>query len=129
MSQYQKIGVTLLRVAVALQMIIHGVTRIVIGGVDGFGVFLGANHIPLGTLVAWAITVVEITGGLALAVGFFVVPLSGWFAFELLMGIAFVHFKEGWFVVGAGRNGMEYSIVLIAALASIALTHFQKSKA
>ena len=128
MNSYQKIGITLLRVAVALQMIIHGVTRIAIGGVEGFGGFLAANHIPLGTLVAWAVTLSEIIGGLALAAGFFVMPLSCMFAAELFVGIVLVHFKEGWFVVGAGRNGMEYSVVLIAALASIALTHFQKIK-
>jgi putative oxidoreductase len=126
MNQPQKLGIIILRIAVALQMIIHGTTRLAIGGVEGFGGFLATNHIPLGLVVAWAITISEIIGGLALAAGFFVMPLSCLFAFELLMGIALVHFKEGWFVVGAGRNGMEYSVVLIAALASTALTHFQK---
>ncbi|NOT35288.1 MAG: hypothetical protein HOP12_14180 [Candidatus Eisenbacteria bacterium] len=27
-----------------------------------------------------------------------------------------VHAKAGWFVVGAGRNGAEYSVLLIVAL-------------
>ncbi|MDQ0638147.1 hypothetical protein QF042_001712 [Pedobacter sp. W3I1] len=35
------------------------------------------------------------------------------------MGIIMVHFKEGWFVVGGGRNGMEYNFVLICALTAI----------
>ena len=30
-----------------------------------------------------------------------------------------VHFKEGWFVVGGGRNGMEYNFVLICILTAI----------
>ena len=34
-------------------------------------------------------------------------------------GLVF-HFPEGWFVVGAGRNGMEYSVLLIAVLAALA---------
>ena len=29
-----------------------------------------------------------------------------------------VHASEGWWVVGAGRNGMEFSVLLIACLAA-----------
>ena len=32
------------------------------------------------------------------------------------MGIVLVHAPSGWFVVGGGRNGMEYSVLLIAVL-------------
>ena len=35
----------------------------------------------------------------------------------LITGIfAMVHFKAGWFVVGGGRNGMEYNFLLIVVL-------------
>ena len=37
-----------------------------------------------------------------------------------------VHWKEGWFVVGAGRNGMEYSALLIASLLAIAYANYKK---
>ena len=37
------------------------------------------------------------------------------------MGIVLIHAVEGWFVVGAGRNGMEYSLLLIGSLALVAL--------
>jgi putative oxidoreductase len=37
----------------------------------------------------------------------------------LLAGIVTVHFKEGWFVVGGGRNGVEFSFVLIIVLLAI----------
>ena len=33
-----------------------------------------------------------------------------------LAGIVLVHAPAGWFVVGLGRNGMEYSVLLIACL-------------
>ena len=39
--------------------------------------------------------------------------------FILVMGIVFVHFKEGWFVVGGGRNGVEYNLLLIVVLVYI----------
>jgi putative oxidoreductase len=126
MQNPQHLGIVLLRVTIALMMVIHGVTRIRLGGVTGFGGFLAENHVPLGVAVAWVLTLVEIGGGVALALGYGVIWLCAWFAIQLAMGIALVHFKEGWFVVGAGRNGMEYSVVLIAGLVSIALTHWPR---
>jgi putative oxidoreductase len=44
------------------------------------------------------------------------------------MGIILVHAKEGWFVVGAGRNGVEYSVLLIAVFVALAISGFEKSK-
>lgn len=37
----------------------------------------------------------------------------------LISGIVMIHFSEGWFVVGGGRNGMEFNFLLIAALVTI----------
>lgn len=39
--------------------------------------------------------------------------------FILVMGIILVHFKEGWFVVGGGRNGVEYNLLLIVVFVHI----------
>ncbi len=123
MSKTQRIGTILVRVVVALMLMIHGVTRIRFGLVDELGVFLGDYGIIFPQVVAWLITALEIAGGGLLAGGYFVVWLSGLFALELAVGIALVHYEHGWFVVGEGRNGMEYSIVLIASLGAIVLLH------
>ena len=111
----------ILRVVVALLLVAHGIARMWLGIVDDFGVFLSGVGLPGGAAVAWVLTVVEIAGGLALATGRFVAPLCVWFAVELTVGIALVHAPEGWFVVGAGRNGMEYSVLMVVCLAVIAL--------
>jgi putative oxidoreductase len=116
-----------LRIAVALLLIIHGIARIWLGIVDDFGDFLDSLGFPFGVVIAWIITLVEIGGGITLAVGFFVRPLAIWFAVQLLIGIALVHVSEGWFVVGAGRNGMEYSVLLIVALALLAWTNIGRT--
>ena len=108
----------IVRVAAAATMVIHGVTRLFLG-VPGFGQYLDSQGIPAGPVVAWVLTLVEIGGGLALALGFFARPLALWFAVELAVGIAMVHARDGWFVVGAGRNGAEYSVVLIACFVSV----------
>lgn len=104
---------TALRVTIGLLITIHGLYRLTTGGVAGFGEFLEGAHIPLGALVAWMISVVESVGGPALVLGFAVAPLCAWFAVELAFGIILVHSSAGWFVVGGGRNGMEYSVLLI----------------
>ena len=110
----------IVRVAAAAMLVIHGVSRIPSGGVSPFGEFLSQNHLPFGTTFAWAITVVEIVGGLALAAGRLVRPLCAWFVIQLLAGILLVHGREGWFVVGLGRNGVEYSVLLIVCLLAVA---------
>ena len=116
----------LIRIVLAVLMFAHGMARISNGTVDDFGVFLGSQGIPLGFFVAWAITLFELVGSVLLAVGFYTYVIALLFAVELSVGIAMVHWKEGWFVVGAGRNGIEYSVLLIAAFLATAMANFRK---
>ena len=109
-----------LRVTVALLVGVHGVARVGLGIVDDFGGFLEGFGFPLGVGLAWAITVGEIVGGVLLVAGRWVRPVALTLALELAVGVALVHAAEGWFVVGAGRNGMEYSVLLIAVLLAVA---------
>lgn len=115
-------GITILRAGVASIFVIHGVTRTILGTVDDFGAFLSSSGLPVGEAIAWAITVVEMVGGLVLAIGLAVRPLALWFGAQIAVGILMVHGKEGWFVVGAGRNGAEYSGLILTCLLVIALT-------
>jgi putative oxidoreductase len=122
MSNQVRLGVTLLRVAVASVFVIHGTTRLMNAGVGGFGGFIGSWGLPGGVALAWAITVIEVLGGLSLAAGYGVRVLAAWFAIVIGAGIVMVHASDGWFVVGAGRNGAEYSALIIASLVAVALT-------
>jgi len=110
-----------LRIGVAAVIIIHGLARIRLGIVDDFGVVLGQWGFPAGFWLAWGITSVEIAGGLALAAGLFVRPLAFWFIVQLSMGIYLIHWAAGWFVDGAGRNGMEFRALLILCFAVTAM--------
>lgn len=112
---------TILRATLGLLLTIHGVFRVYDGGVTGFGGFLASQHVPLGLVVAWLITAVEIVGGPMLVLGFLVRPLCAWFTVELTFGILLVHMREGWFVVGGGRNGMEYPALLIVGFVVTAM--------
>lgn len=116
------------RIVVAILLLIHGIARIYLGIVDDFGGFFASINIPFGFYLAWAITIFEIVGSILLAVGYFVSPIAIIFAIHLTFGIFLVHLKEGWFVVGAGRNGIEYSILLIAVFLGLAFAYFKKDK-
>lgn len=103
----------LLRVVISLYMVAHGCMRVYAGTVDDFGGFLDSKGFPLGVILAWGITLFEITGGLTLALGYFRKWISAVFMVELTMGIILVHAKNGWFTVGHTLGGMEYSVLLI----------------
>ncbi len=113
--------VTLLRVGVAILLFIHGSYRATTGGVADFGEWLSSLGFPAGIVWAWAVTSLELIGPPLMAAGTFVIPIAGYLAFQLALGIVLVHFPDGWFVVGGGRNGMEYSVLLILCLVVIML--------
>lgn len=115
-----------LRVATAATFLIHGVHRFTTGGYAPFGEWLETQGFPLGQAWAWAVTLIEVVGGPILAAGRLVLPLAGYFALQTLLGIWLVHAPHGWFVVGAGRNGMEFSALLIVCLGCVALGELRR---
>ena len=92
----------LLRVLVAALLFVHGLARVLNQGVVPFGGFLAGEGLPAGLAIAWFVTGFELVAAPLLAVGIK----------RLVSPICLVF----WFVVGAGRNGMEYSVLLIAVL-------------
>ena len=125
-SDNKTVALVTIRLVLAAIMFVHGAARISHGGVGGFGEFLGSQGFPLGFYIAWAITLFELVASVLLAAGFYTWIIALLFAAELAAGIAMVHWKEGWFVVGHGRNGMEFSAVLIASLLAIAYANYKK---
>jgi len=126
MADNKTTALVFIRVVLAAVMFIHGAVRISDGTVGGFGEFLGSQGFPLGFYLAWGITLFELVGSVLLAVGFYAWIIALIFAVQLAVGIALVHYKEGWFVVGHGRNGMEFSAVLIASLLAVAYANYKR---
>lgn len=120
------LGLTALRCLLALLITIHGWARLIAGGVAPFGGFLDSVGFPVGLAIAIAITAFEILGAPLLAWGRLVLPLTLTYAFIYGMGIVLVHAPAGWFVVGLGRNGAEYSVLLIAGLLIVGLQAWPK---
>ncbi len=122
MTPRVQLALTLLRVSVAGILAIHGMARVWLGIVDDFGIVLGQWGFPEALAIAWTITMVEIAGGVTLAAGYLIRVLPAWFAIQLAIGIYFIHARAGWFVVGAGRNGAEFSVLLIICFVVVMMT-------
>lgn len=119
----------ILNIAVAIILFTHAIPGMFDGGVNAFGKFF-LNEIgfaPLGVPIAWAVKTSHLICALLLLFNRYI-KIAGLVTISVLvMGIITVHFKEGWFVVGGGRNGVEYNFLLICVLAVIMLTDKNKA--
>ncbi|RAJ25104.1 putative oxidoreductase [Gelidibacter algens] len=114
----------ILRIAVAIIFLSHSLHGIFTGNdVNTFGhLFLDEiGFSPFGVAIAWIIVISQIITSVLLFINKFTKISCSINILILVVGIVTVHFKEGWFVVGAGTNGMEFSFILIAVLLSILL--------
>jgi putative oxidoreductase len=114
-------GTLFLRIAVAIILLTHSVFGMFNNGINDFG-NLYLNQIgfaPFGVFLAWSIKLSHVVAAILLILNKYV-KLAGFVTiFVLIMGIVLVHFQEGWFVVGGGRNGIEYNFLLIVVLLAI----------
>lgn len=112
-----------LRLLLAGFIAAHGWARLLAGGVVPFGDWLQTQGLPAGLLIAGGITAIEILGTPLLALGMLAFPLTLAYSAIYLVGIWLVHLPAGWFVVGLGRNGAEYSVLLISCLLLVGIQH------
>jgi putative oxidoreductase len=112
----------LLRFAAATIFLSHSLHGIFTNNdVNNFGnLFLNQiGFAPFGVFIAWAVVLLQVITSILLLVNKYITVAAIINIVILLAGIITVHFKEGWFVVGGGRNGMEFSFVLIVVLIAI----------
>lgn len=116
-------ALALLRWTLAILIGIHGWARLLSDAVLPFGSWLDSIGFPFGVAIASLITAFEIIGTPLLAWGRLVPVLAAIYAGIYAVGIVLVHAPEGWFVVGLGRNGAEYSVLLIVCLLCVGYRH------
>lgn len=122
----------LLRVAMAIILFTHSIPTMVDGGINAFGNSY-LNEIgfsPFGLPLAWMIKGLHVVCAILLLLNRYIKWACIPTIFILVMGIILVHWPEGWFVVGAGRNGIEYNFILICVLVSIMISdHYSEEPA
>ena len=112
------LGLAVLRVVLGVVFVAHGAPKL-FGGVAGFAEALAGLGFPVPIAFAWIGTLLEFGGGLALIVGLFVTPIALLLATEMFLGIVLVHATNGFYVVGPGQGGIEFNLLLIAALLTL----------
>ncbi len=108
----------ILRAALAVILLSHSVPSIVTGDVYIFGEhFLNQiGFAPMGVPIAWSVKLSHIVCAVLFLVNRYVSVAALITIVVLFMGIVLVHYPEGWYVVGNGRNGVEYNFFIICVL-------------
>lgn len=111
----------LLRFAVAVILIMHSVPGMFNNGVNDFGnLYLNTiGFAPFGLVLAWGIKLSHLAAALLLLLDKYVKPAAIVTILILVIGIFMVHLPDGWYVVGGGRNGVEFNFLLIFVLLAI----------
>lgn len=112
-----------LRLALAAVFFMHGVPSILTGSVNDFGnQYLNqVGFAPVGLPLAWAIKLSHVACAILLILNRYI-RLAAFVTIPILVGgIIMIHAAEGWFVVGGGRNGAEFNVLLISALVYLAI--------
>ena len=117
-----------LRIAIAIILLSHGIPGMFDNGINDFGnLYLNqVGFAPFGVAIAWAIKISHVVCAVLLLLNKYIVAAGTITIIILIAGIVMVHYPEGWYVVGGGRNGMEYNFLLIVVIASIMQPHFSK---
>ncbi|MEO8475136.1 MAG: DoxX family protein [Chryseolinea sp.] len=112
-----------LRIALAAVFFMHGIPSIFTGAVNNFGnqVLNTVGLAPIGVPLAWAIKLSHVACAILLILNRYVRPVAFVTIPILVAGIVMIHAAEGWFVVGAGRNGVEFNVLLISVLVYLAI--------
>ena len=112
-----------LRIALAAVFFMHGIPSIFTGAVNNFGnQYLNqVGFAPIGLPLAWAIKLSHVACAILLILNRYIRVAALITIPILVAGIIMIHAAEGWFVVGAGRNGVEFNVLLISALVYLAI--------
>ena len=111
----------ILRFALAVIFIMHSVPGMFNNGINDFGnLYLNTiGFAPFGVLIAWLIKLSHLATAILLLLNKYIKPVSIITILILIIGIFMVHLPDGWYVVGGGRNGVEFNFLLIAAFLTL----------
>jgi putative oxidoreductase len=114
-------NLSFLRIAVIVIFLVHSLTGMFNNGINNFGnLYLNqVGFAPIGLPLAWAVKLSHIALAYSLLTDKYLKATSFITIFILIVGVFMIHLKEGWFVVGGGRNGVEFNFLLIMSLLTI----------
>jgi putative oxidoreductase len=122
-----KISITstqIIRFCLVIILIMHSIPGMLDGGVNAFGkMYLDEQGFaPYGIYLAWAIKLSHVINAITLIINKYNFWPSVATIIVLVVGIFMVHLPDGWFVVGGGRNGIEYNFLLIGCFLAVIIS-------
>jgi putative oxidoreductase len=114
-------NLSFLRIALIIIFLVHSLAGMFNNGINNFGnLYLNqVGFAPVGLPLAWAVKLSHIALAFSLLTDKYLKATTFVTIFILVVGILMIHLKEGWFVVGGGRNGVEFNFLLIMSLLTI----------
>ncbi|WP_424464321.1 DoxX family protein [Pseudoclavibacter helvolus] len=116
MSTSANAALLILRLALGVTMLLHGIQKLTTTGIAGVQEMLAGLGVPLADIAGIALPFVEIGAGALLIVGLFTRVAAGLLAIVSLGAMFTVHFTAGFFAQDGG-----YEFVLVLALLGVAL--------
>lgn len=119
LAPYSDWGLVILRVGLAAIFLAHGWPKI--NGIAGVSGFFAQLKIPMPTLSAWIVALLETVGAVLLVVGFGTRVLGALFAFDMLVAIymAKIRMMKAPF---SGQNGWEFEFALLVGALALVFT-------
>ncbi|SHL67877.1 putative oxidoreductase [Chryseobacterium contaminans] len=104
-----------LRCALSVILLMHSVISIFSGDVNSFG----TNYLdtigfsPIGLYLAWMVKLTHLISAFLLWIDRYLKLVALCNIPIFILGIYYIHWGNGWFVVGGGTNGIEFNVLLI----------------
>ena len=108
----------MVRLIIGGMMFVHGLDKLT-GDPAGFGQFLGSLGLPAPSVLAWAVTLLELVGGAMLIVGLLTRLVAALMTLELIGAIVLVTGSRG--LIGAEAVGFERDLAYISGFLALLL--------
>jgi len=111
----KKYAPLILRLFLGVVFTLHGYQKLFVMGPSGVAGFFGSVGIPLASVMAWVVSLVEFFGGIAVILGLMVRHMSLLFSIIMLVAIFKVKFANGF-------SAYELDFVILGAALTLVLS-------
>jgi putative oxidoreductase len=118
------LAVDLVKLVVCAIIFTHGAHRYLHGEIAPLGNALAEFGFPFPQAQAQLVNLAETGGVLLIALGVLVRTMCAVLILIFATGIALIHWQLGFFIIGPGEGGWEFSALLIACFAAVALDYW-----
>ena len=112
-----ELATALVRVVAGAVFAAHGAQKLFVFGLEGVAGGFASMGIPMATIAAPSVALLEFIGGIALALGLLTRVVSVGLAGVMIGAMVMVHWSAGFFA----PDGVEFVLVLFAVAAAFAL--------